>query len=138
MTVDRAVIDTNVVVLLRALDRADLPERPLVTAITLAELAVGPLIARDPIERARRQEHLRFAEQTFPVVPFDADAAQSFGLVAAALRARGRKVAARGFDALIAAVALANDVPLFTTNPDDFSGIDRLTIVSVPVDDSGN
>ena len=36
--------------------------------------------------------------------------------------ARGR----RAFDLLIAATALASDLPLFTTNPADFAGLDTL------------
>ncbi|HEU5309020.1 MAG TPA: type II toxin-antitoxin system VapC family toxin [Acidimicrobiia bacterium] len=130
MTAGRGVVDTNVVVLMRRLARDSLPEQPVITTITLAELAVGPLVAADPVTRARRQEHLRFAEVSFPVLPFDAAAARAFGTVAAALRVAGRKVSARGFDALIAATALANDLPLFTTNPDDFAGIDGLAVVA--------
>jgi predicted nucleic acid-binding protein len=127
----RGVVDTNVVVLLRQLAKESLPEIPVISAITLAELAVGPLVATDPVQRARRQEHLRFAESSFPVLPFDEAAARAFGTVAAALRMAGRKVSARGFDALIAATALAHDLPLFTTNADDFAGVDGLTVVAV-------
>lgn len=127
----RGVVDTNVVVLLRALAAESLPEVPVISSVTLAELAVGPLVAADPVQRARRQEHLRFAESSLPVVPFDAAAALAFGTVAAALRVAGRKVSARGFDALIAATALAHELPLFTTNADDFTGIDGLMVVSV-------
>lgn len=131
MTTAAGVIDTNVVVLLRELGPESLPDRPVITTITLAELAVGPLVAADPVERARRQEHLRFAEVSFPVLLFDESAARAFGTVAAALRASGRKVSARGFDALIAATALANELPLYTTNSADFTGVDGLTVVTV-------
>jgi tRNA(fMet)-specific endonuclease VapC len=34
---------------------------------------------------------------------------------------------------MIAATALANNLPVFTCNPADFSGIDGLTVVPVPV-----
>ncbi len=135
MSVERGVVDTNVVVLFGGLSPESLPDRPVITAITLAELAVGPLVAADPVKRARRQEHLRFAEASFPVLPFDEAAARAFGSVAAALRASGRKVSARGFDALIAATALANHLPLFTTNPDDFTAIDGLDVVAVGAPD---
>ncbi len=33
---------------------------------------------------------------------------------------------------MIAAIALANELPLYTCNPDDFTGIDGLDVVSVP------
>jgi predicted nucleic acid-binding protein len=39
---------------------------------------------------------------------------------------------------LIAAVAVANDLPLHTVNPLDFEGIDELTVVAVPHPDSSN
>jgi hypothetical protein len=42
-----------------------LPAEPLVTAITLAELSAGPLVARDERERAARQAHLQEAEADF-------------------------------------------------------------------------
>ncbi|MDA3005732.1 MAG: hypothetical protein O3B97_03635 [Actinomycetota bacterium] len=37
----------------------------------------------------------------------------------------------RGFDALIAAVALANGLAVHTANPDDFSGIPGLQVVDI-------
>ena len=105
----------------------------MTTAVTLAELAVGPLVARDDQEQARRQAHLQQAEADFVALPFDADAARAFGSVSTSLRGDGRKVAARGYDALIAAIAIANDLPLYTCNPDDYVGIERLKLVAVPV-----
>lgn len=130
----RGVLDTSTVVLLGRLDDpAALPDEPLITAVTLAELAVGPLVADDEGERARRQAHLQQAEADFVPLPFDASAARAFGEVAASLRRAGRKSAARAYDAMIAAVALANGLPIYTANPDDFIGIDRLEVVAVPV-----
>ena len=64
---------------------------------------------------------------------FDAASARAFGQVAAALRGAGRKPAARAYDALIAAVALANDLPVVTANPKDFSGIPDLTVIPVEI-----
>lgn len=133
----RGVLDTSTVVLLGSLEDADvLPTEPLVTAVTLAGLAVGPLVTDDEEERARRQAHLQQAEADFVPLPFDASAARAFGQVAASLRRSGRKTAARAYDAMIAATALANDLPVYTCNPGDFSGIDGLAVVAVPVPDS--
>ncbi len=101
--------------------------------MTLAELAVGPLIATDDNERASRQAHLQQAEADFDPLPFDADAARAFGRVAASLRRAGRKAAARTYDAMIAAIAIANDLPVYTCNPDDFEGIDGLSVTAVAV-----
>jgi tRNA(fMet)-specific endonuclease VapC len=128
------ILDTSTLLLLgRISDAASLPTEPLITAVTLGELAVGPLVTSDEEERARRQAHLQQAEADFAPLPFDADAARAFGQVAATLRRSGRKAAARAYDAMIAAIALANDLPVYTCNPDDFSGIDGLQVVAVPV-----
>jgi predicted nucleic acid-binding protein len=105
----------------------------VITAVTLAELAVGPLIARDDDERARRQANLQQAEADFVPLPFDAEAARAFAGVASSLRRVGRKATARTYDAMIAAIAIANDLPVYTCNPGDFEGIDRLKVVAVPV-----
>jgi predicted nucleic acid-binding protein len=130
----QGILDTSTVVLLSRLTNSDaLPKEPMITAVTLAELAVGPLVAAAEDERARRQAHLQQAEADFVPLPFDASAARAFGGVAASLRRAGRKSAARAYDAMIAATALANDLPLYTCNPDDFAGIDGLEVIAVPV-----
>jgi prevent-host-death family protein len=84
-------------------------------------------------ERAARQAHLQQAEADFEPLPFDAQAARALGRVAASLRRAGRKTRARAYDVLIAATALANHLPVYTCNPDDFSGIDGLDVVEVPI-----
>lgn len=53
--------------------------------------------------------------------------------MAASLRRSGRKSSARAYDAMIAATAVANDLPVYTCNPADFLGIDELEIVAIPV-----
>lgn len=127
------LLDTNTLILLPRLEDASvLPEHPFISAITLAELSVGPLVASDETERASRLAHLQQAESDFEPIPFDADAARSFGQVAASLRRSGRKASARAYDAMIAAIAIANELPLYTCNPDDFTGIEGLEVVSVP------
>lgn len=122
------LLDTNLVIDLAHVEPEDLPEVPLISAITLAELSVGPLVTADPTERAHRQQVLQLAEATFEPLPFDAAAARSFGRVDASLRASGRKPAARGYDALIAAVAISQQLPLHTANPNDFAHIEGLDL----------
>ncbi|MSR20769.1 MAG: type II toxin-antitoxin system VapC family toxin [Gemmatimonadetes bacterium] len=129
----RGVLDTSTVILLPRIEDPDaLPREPLITAVTLAELSVGPLVAMTDEERASRQAHLQQAESDFDPLPFDARAARVFGRLAASLRRSGRKPAARSFDAMIAATAVANELPLYTCNPDDFKGISELELVVVP------
>jgi tRNA(fMet)-specific endonuclease VapC len=128
----RGVLDTSTVILLsRINDPAALPAEPLITTVTLAELSVGPLVARDERERAARQAHVQQAESDFTPLPFDASAARAFGRVAASLRRAGRKRAARAYDAMIAATAVANDLPVYTANPGDFDAVEDLRVVPI-------
>lgn len=124
----RGVLDTSAIVDLERLDAADLPDEPVITGVTLAELSVGPLVAKDDLERARRQARLQAVEASFDPLPFDAIAARTFGQVAAALRASGRKPAARAFDAMIAATAMSAGLGVWTRNPVGFEGIDGLVV----------
>jgi tRNA(fMet)-specific endonuclease VapC len=110
-----------------------LPVVSVITTITLAELSVGPLTVKSDVERARRLAHLQQVEASFNPLPFDVDAARAFGSVAASLRQAGRKVAARRNDAMIAAIALAKGLPVYTCDARDFEGIDGLEVVSIPV-----
>lgn len=130
----RGVLDTGTVMLLsRITDPAGLPVEPLITAVTLAELTVGPLVAATDGERAARQAHVQQAEADFDPLPFDAAAARAFGRVAASMRGAGRKPVARAYDAMIAATALSQQLPVYTCHPDDFVKVDDLTVVPVAV-----
>jgi hypothetical protein len=62
----RGLIDTNIVV-------------------HLAELSAGPHHTEDPVERARRISVLQHTEATFDPLPFDAEAARTYGMVCAAV-----------------------------------------------------
>lgn len=129
----RGMLDTPTVILLGRLDDPSrLPQESVISAITLAELSVGPHVARTARERVARQAHLQQAESDFDAIAFDAAAARAFGRVAASLRSAGRKPAARAYDALIAASAIAAGLPLYTCNPTDFAGIEGLAIRAVP------
>jgi tRNA(fMet)-specific endonuclease VapC len=129
---ESGLLDTSVVIGLADItDPDELPARPLISTVTLAELSVGPLVARDDTTRAARQAVLQQAEASFDPLPFDAAAARAFARVAADLRASGRQPAARAFDALIAATALANGLPLYTANARDVMGIDGLDVREV-------
>jgi predicted nucleic acid-binding protein len=122
-------------------DGAELPDEMAISAVTLAELSAGPHEVRgndeqsaydERAERARRMSVLQRAEADFDPIPFDAEAARTYGQVSAASIAIGRKPRARVADLLIASTAIAEGLPLFTTNPDDFRGLEHLLTV-VPV-----
>lgn len=118
----RGLLDTSVVVDLDRIDPEALPVEPAISALTLAELAAGPHATDDDAERARRQDRLQRIEALLDPLPFDDKAARAYGRVYAATRTSQRKPrGARAVDLLIAAVALAHQLPLFTRNPDDFA-----------------
>ena len=124
---DDGLLDTSVVIDLGILSRDKLPKRFAISAVTLAELAAGPAAAKDPDIRARRQEQLQRAESTFNPLPLDVSVARAYGrIVGAVVAAKRKHRGARSLDLLIAATALANQLPLYTRNPDDFVGLEEL------------
>jgi hypothetical protein len=137
----KGMLDTNVLIMRNWVDPAELPDEMAISAITLAELTAGPLMVRgnreqsrydEHEERARRLEALQRAESEFDPIPFDVEAARIYGRVAAAVVAAGRKPRGRTADLLIAATAIAEDLPLFTINAKDFVGLDKILSV-IPV-----
>lgn len=117
------LLDTSVVIGLGRLTPADLASESFISAVTLAELSVGPLLAVTDAERAARVAVLQATEAMFDPLPFDSQSARTFGRVAAGLHTSGRTVRARAYDALIAATALRHQLPVFTRNPADVEGI---------------
>lgn len=137
----QGMLDTNIVILRKWIDPAELPDEMAISAVTMAELSAGPHevlrneqqdIYDEHAERARRLEILQRAESEFDPVPFDVEAARIYGRVTAAIVAAGRKPRRRVADLMIAATAIAEGLPLYTTNPGDFTGLDRLMRV-IPV-----
>ncbi|MFF0791435.1 type II toxin-antitoxin system VapC family toxin [Streptomyces spiralis] len=137
----QGLLDTNIMILRKWINPQELPAEVAITAITLAELSAGPHQVRsnaeqddydEHAERARRTDILQRAENEFDPIPFDAEAARIYGRVCAAVVSVGRTPRRRIADLMIASIAVAEDLPLFTTNPDDFKGLDDLLTV-VPV-----
>ncbi|GBD31700.1 MAG: hypothetical protein KatS3mg081_1441 [Gemmatimonadales bacterium] len=125
----RGLLDTSVVIDHDVIDPAALPDESAISAVTLAELAAGPHATEDTEERARRQHRLEWAVGTWDPLPFDAQAARMYGLVFAMVKASGRQARSRLADLLIAATAAANGLPLYTRNPEDFAGLERVVDV---------
>ncbi len=76
---------------------------------------------------------LQRVEATFDPLPFDDAAARAYGRLYAAVVAAGRTArAARVVDLFIASVALANDLPLYTHNLEDFTHLGGLVEVVAP------
>lgn len=122
----RGLLDTSVVIDLDRVPVDALPVQMAVSAVTMAELAAGPAAASDDAERARRQDRLQRAEATFDPLPLDTEAARAYGRVYAAVRQYGRNPRRRLADLLIAAIALANSLPVITRNAADFAGLENL------------
>jgi predicted nucleic acid-binding protein len=119
------LLDTSVLIALDA--SAYLPEMASISAATLAEVAAGPHATSDPIERGRRQARLQVIEATFDPLPFDAACARAYGRAYSAIAGGGRKVRGRrSVDLMIAATAIAHDMPLYTRNEDDLRGLESL------------
>ncbi len=130
----RGLIDTNILILRAHIPASVLPDELAISAVTLAELCAGVhLVVGDDIvarrERAARMDVLQRAEHEFDPLPFDASAARAYGRICAAVAGIGRHPRRRVADLQIAAVACANSLPLFTTNPGDFEGVDELVSV---------
>jgi predicted nucleic acid-binding protein len=124
----RGLLDTSVVIDHDLIDTDRLPEESAVSVITLAELAAGPHATDDEAERARRQDRLQWVAATWDPLPFDADAARSYGRVYAAVKAAGTS-RSRLADLLIAATAAANGLPLYTRNAPDVAALEGIVEV---------
>ncbi|MFN8031527.1 MAG: type II toxin-antitoxin system VapC family toxin [Dermatophilaceae bacterium] len=130
----RGLIDTNILILRAHIPASELPDELAISAVTLAELCAGVhLVVGDDVvagrERAARMDVLQRAEHEFHPLPFDASAARAYGRICAAVAGIGRQPRRRVADLQIAAVACANDLPLFTTSPGNFVGVDELVTV---------
>lgn len=123
----RGLVDTSVVIDREQVDPRRLPAEIAISTLTLAELTSGPLATSDDLERARRQERLQRFEAGVESLDFTPGCARAYGHVYAATVASGRKPrGARAVDLMIAATALAHDLPLYTLNGKDLRGLEGL------------
>jgi predicted nucleic acid-binding protein len=130
----RGLGDTNILIYLERLAVERLPAELLTSTVSLAELSAGVHSAVDATERAQRVLRVQRVEATFSPLPFDVEAARRYGIIAAEVIATGRKPRGRVADLMIASIAAANKLPLFTTNPADFRGLESVvTVVPVPI-----
>ena len=129
---ESGVLDTSAYIDLALLDPAALPVIPQLTAITLAELHQGVAMARDAASRAARTEKLGAAIVEFEPVPFDGPAAARYGSLVALTVEANRDPKPRRLDLMIAAIASAHGLPLYTRNAEDLVGLaDLLQVVEV-------
>ena len=119
----RAILDTSVVI---ATDISPLEGELAISAITLAELHFGVVVATQQVVRAERLRRLLVLQRTFDALPVDDAVAVSYGQLAAAVVDAGRQPRARSMDLLIAATAHAHSARLYTRNAGDFDGLNGL------------
>jgi toxin FitB len=119
----RAILDTSVVI---ADPVAPIPGDLAISAITLAELNFGVLVAKSAEVRAERLRRLSLLQQRFDALPRDDAVAISYGRLASAVVDAGRQPRRQAMDLLIAATAHAHGARLYTRNPADFTGVDTL------------
>jgi predicted nucleic acid-binding protein len=119
----RAVVDTSVLIASetgRAVDESGLPEDPVMSVVTLAELHAGVLAAPDSESRARRMATLdRYA--LIEVLDVTEVVATEWARLRVHLAERGRRVNVN--DLWIAASAVAHRLPIVTRD-DDFEPLD--------------
>jgi predicted nucleic acid-binding protein len=125
------LLDTSSVIDLETTRKTvGLPEEVCVCAVTLAELSYGIALAADPVEASRRAQRYARVRGWFDPLPFNEVAADRYGELTALVLRAGRHPRARRMDLMIAAIAVANQLPLYTLNPADFSGLESvLTVV---------
>ena len=122
----RGLLDTSVVIDHAGIDADRLPDETAIAAVTLAELAAGPHATDDAEEKARRQDRLQWATATWDPIPFEANAARAYGRIFSAVRMRGRTSRTQFADLLIAATAVANELPVYTRNARDLAGLEGI------------
>lgn len=123
----RGLLHTSVVVARGDGKHTELPDLGAVSALTLADLHMGALVAHDH-RRARRLATLAQVEREYRPLPIDESVARRFGALVAAARREGRRP--RTADALIAATAIAHDLPLYTRDH-HFTGLPELQVLLV-------
>jgi predicted nucleic acid-binding protein len=98
-----------------------------ISVVTLAELTLGVLMARDG-DRARRMATLTAVESTWDPLPIDAEVGRTFARIAADLRSRRQRVPI--LDALVAATAIVEGIPIVTQDR-DYRAIAGLDVIRV-------
>lgn len=123
MSFNRGVLDTSVFIAAesgRPLHYDLLPEEGVSTVITLAELNVGVLAARESSIRAQRLRTLtRLA--SMELLGVDTSAAEMWAQMRVYLAERGRRISVN--DLWIASIAVSRGLPIVTQD-DDFSALE--------------
>jgi predicted nucleic acid-binding protein len=122
----KGLVDTSVFIAREAGRLLEsLPDEPAVSVVTLGELHLGVLRAKDGQTRARRLRTVSRVEREFDAIPIDAEVARTFASIVAEARAAGRRP--RAMDAWIAATAVRHGLVVFTQDA-NFAGIPHVQV----------
>lgn len=128
----RAVLDTSVLI---GGEPVAAGVESAISAVSIAELHFGLLVAHDDDTRALRLARLGLIEARFPApLPIDDRVAREWGRLQAAVRNRGGQPRRRAADLAIAATANVHDAILLTRDRRDFAIIEDLVRVGSPED----
>lgn len=125
----KGLLDTSVFVAAeagRALE--SLPDESAISVITLAELHLGVLLAKDGPTRARRLRTVSRVEREFEAIPIDSEVARTFASIVGEARAAGRRP--RVMDVWIAATGVRHGLVVFTQDA-DFANIPQVQVQRV-------
>ncbi len=129
----RALLDTSVVIDFPAALVAEVADEVALSAVTIGELQYGVTAAADPLTQMYRRRRVQTALDRFEVLPFDVEAAEYYGTLAALVRQHGRNPRPRRMDLQIAATAARHGLMLLTRNGSDFAGLESaLDVVDLP------
>ena len=118
----RGSLDTSVLI---ATDIEPIPGELAISAVSIAELQFGVLVADDEV-RSARLSRLSAIQRRFDPLPVDELVADSYAELAARVVKIGRQPRSRVTDLLIAATAHAHGATVYTRNTGDFAGLEDL------------
>lgn len=98
-----------------------------ISVITLGELRLGVLQARDPVAASRRLSTYQVARR-FDALPVDEPVSDAWALLVSELRAAGRKAPIN--DSWIAATAIAHRIPVLTQD-NDYDEMPDLEVIKI-------
>jgi toxin FitB len=122
----RVLLDTSVLIDPPLRGTASFADLVSVSAVTVGELHYGVGASMDPVEQLHRRQRLRLVLDTYEVLPFDAEVAEFYGLLANGVRQAGRNPPPRRMDLLIAATAVRYGLSLATRNGADLRHLERV------------
>ncbi|HEY2764360.1 MAG TPA: PIN domain-containing protein [Pseudonocardiaceae bacterium] len=126
----RALLDTSALIdLLQGKALSAIVSDAAVSAVSLGELHYGVAVTDDPVVALQRRKRIEALRASFDVLPFDAEAAEQYGLLSNLVYRAGRDPRPRRMDLQIAATAMRFELPLVTRNAKDLRHLERVLVI---------